>query len=763
MAGPGIRYRELARALAPSFEVTLAIPNDTDLSGQPFALWPYHRAQWASLAPAAHRAQVIVAPGDSLAEFPALETLPAILVVDGYDPHTLETLALWSDEPLEVQADRHEARLNVLRRQCRAADFLICASERQRDWWLGQLEQAGRVNPQTYHTDPSLRNLVDVVPFGLPSERPKARRPVVRGVWPGIAADDELLLWGGGPWEWLDPPTAVRAVRRLVDGGRERVRLVFPGTRHPNPDIPDMRQRARTVALADELSLTGTHAFFGDWVTYEDWPAVLLEADVGLSLHHDTVEARLAFRSRVLDYVWGGLPSVLTRGDASADLVASYGLGRLTDFGDDAAVADAIAALLDKPIPKARFASAQQALIWEHAAAPLAAFCRAPRRAADRQPPPAQERQEQQTGADRSLCELQTEIACLQEQLARCERERSGRAVRWAAKIRARVSDNRLMGFWRDMRHTQRFYGQLAAEVGEASDHAFLDRAYWRILKRAPDSQGFEHFTSLLAQGKLSRRGAVASLVASPEFRTQPRARLGVTGSLHMVRCQMVRQLPRAKHILDLGGSAPHSLQGSLRVMGYPHRVASLIIVDLPPADRQGHYRLGDREQGGAWIETEMGPVRYLHTSMTDLSAIPSNSIDLVFAGQSIEHVSEADAFQVFREVFRVLRPGGHFCLDTPNAALARIQSPERLIHPEHKIEYRVSELVSRLRQAGFQIEHVQGLCPMPRTRQTGVFDEEELFANAYLSDDAENSYVFYVHAVREGDSRGQPDMGETG
>ncbi|MEJ2211193.1 MAG: hypothetical protein P8129_19425, partial [Anaerolineae bacterium] len=111
MAGPGIRYQGLARVLARSFDVTLAIPGETDLDEQDVALWPYRRNEWASLAPVAHRARVIVAPGDSLVEFPALEALPSPLVVDGYDPHTLETLAMWGSEAVSVQDARYGARL----------------------------------------------------------------------------------------------------------------------------------------------------------------------------------------------------------------------------------------------------------------------------------------------------------------------------------------------------------------------------------------------------------------------------------------------------------------------------------------------------------------------------------------------------------------------------------------------------------------------------------------------------------------------------
>lgn len=399
MAGPGIRYRELARVLSQTCQVTLAVPDQPGLGDQPFDgaqdrsfhVWPYRRDSWPSLASIANRADAIVACGDSLADFPALAELRTPLVIDGYDPHTLETLALWSIESLAVQTARHDARLAILRRQCQAGDFFLCASERQRDWWLGLLEQEGRINPQTYGEDPSLRRLVNVVPYGLPSEPPRAARPVLRGIWPGVGPEDRIVLWGGGLWEWLDPLTALRAVRRLADEGLA-LRLVFPGTRHPNPGMTDMPMRARTVALAEELGLTGRYAFFGDWVPYEDWPGVLLEADVGLSLHPDTVEARLAYRSRVLDYVWAGLPMVVTRGDAAADLVSGYDLGLVVDYDDDVGVAEAIARLLDEgrgeasKIRRRCFGTARQDLTWERAAEPLVAFCREPRRAPDRSP-----------------------------------------------------------------------------------------------------------------------------------------------------------------------------------------------------------------------------------------------------------------------------------------------------------------------------------------------------------------------------------------
>ncbi len=83
-------------------------------------------------------------------------------------------------------------------------DFFVCASERQRDYWMGMLSARGRVDRATYEADPTLRSLIDVLPFGCPTEPPVATEPVLRGVHPAIGTDDIVITWGGGTWEWFD-------------------------------------------------------------------------------------------------------------------------------------------------------------------------------------------------------------------------------------------------------------------------------------------------------------------------------------------------------------------------------------------------------------------------------------------------------------------------------------------------------------------------------------------------------------------------------
>lgn len=298
--------------------------------------------------------------------------------------------------------------------------------------------------------------------------------------------------------------------------------------------------------------------------------------------------------------------------------------------------------------------------------------------------------------------------------------------------------------------HAIRLYRSISAEVAGASSHAFVDRCFWRIWRRGAEADLFNHYVNQLANRERTRLSIVYEMSRSPEHVVAVRSwqHYALLEALHLTRCQMIRHLPPAQTIVDIGGAAPASIQGSLLVMGYRHHFQSLTIVDLPPDKRlYDTYSQADDEHRDGTISTEMGPIRYVHGSMTDLGNIESSSVDLVFSGQSIEHVSREDGLKVFREVYRVLKPNGLFCLDTPNSKLTRIQSPDQFVHPEHQVEYQPTELATLVEQAGYQIVKLQGLCPMPQTVATGIFNEMEAIQNATLSNQPDLCYLFAIQA----------------
>lgn len=384
MAGPAIRAWELGRLLAAEHPVTLAAPPPLPAELAGFRLVEARRSV---VGAEVQKAEVVVVQGTALDAFPQLALSGKPLVVDLYDPYVLENLEVHAARGMAERLAIHEHDLETLVEQARLGDFFLCASERQRHFWLGLLTALGRVNPLTYEEDPELRRLLAIVPFGLPDRPLQPLGPALRGVVPGIGHDDFVLLWGGGIWNWFDPLTLLRAVAE-VSRHHPGLRLVFMGTRHPNPSIPRMRRATEALELARRLGLEGRHAFFLDrWVPYREREGFLAEADVGVSLHLPTVETVFSFRTRVLDYLWAGLPMLVTEGDTMADLVAEAGLGLVVPPRDVDAAAAALRRLMEDDqlrgdCRQACLAVAQR-YRWSAVAAPLLEFCRQPRRSPD--------------------------------------------------------------------------------------------------------------------------------------------------------------------------------------------------------------------------------------------------------------------------------------------------------------------------------------------------------------------------------------------
>jgi len=211
---------------------------------------------------------------------------------------------------------------------------------------------------------------------------------------------------------------------------------------------------------------------------------------------------------------------------------------------------------------------------------------------------------------------------------------------------------------------------------------------------------------------------------------------------IHNARVKLIAsRLPRASVIVDLGGAA-----GSIFAMGYPHGFDKLIVVDLPRDARHEMYRdliMSD-------IDTKQGPIFTLLTSMTDLSAIESGSVDLVWSGQSIEHITVSDAKLVYSEVIRILKPGGHFCLDTPNRLMTELHiGTTDWVHPEHKIEYYPKDLQRDLRAAGFTIVDQLGVVEMINTTRQKHIDYRDFYVSSGVNTNLDGSYIQYYDCIR--------------
>jgi hypothetical protein len=387
MTEAAIRAWELAGIVGREFPTTLAAPTPVPPDGPGFALigLPPASEGYPALVDLIRAHDIIVAQALPLAAIPAEEMETKYLVVDLCRPWALERLEARRGIEPGSEDDGLARDLVAINGLLAAGDFFLCPGETQRAFWLGALTHAGRLTDTIYARTGDGRALIDIVPFGIPSAPALKRAKVLKGVVPGIAPNDFVVLWSGG----TDPLALVHATARLRDV-EYPIRTVFPETRQPGasagaPALTASFEAARQ--RGDELDLIGTHLFFPEAaVPYGQRGEYLLEADASVSLLSPTLDARFGFRAHVLDALWAGIVPVISDGDTTADLLRAYEAGRIIPPGDDAALAIALANLLDNPYDRrllaARGHTLGQSFTWEAVAQPLLAFCRQPAKGA---------------------------------------------------------------------------------------------------------------------------------------------------------------------------------------------------------------------------------------------------------------------------------------------------------------------------------------------------------------------------------------------
>lgn len=380
MSGPGIRYFNFAKELSKKLSVILFIPNNTtdmNFEGENFKVILGNRKE---LKCEIKKVDSIVVQGIAFRLYPFLKKVKKPIVVDIYDPITLENLELRKFLKLNDRVTYHETDVELILEELSIGDFFICASEKQKDYWMGMLSAINRVNPVTYTDDVQMRKLIDVVPFGFNDEEPKKTKNVLKGVWKNINVNDKVLIWGGGIWNWFDPLTLIEAMK-IISTKRNDVKLFFMGIGHPSLNV-DTTVADECVARSKKYGIYNKSVFFNDWVDYNERQNYLLEADIGVSTYLNNLETRYSFRTRILDYLWCELPMVLTRGDYMSELVEKNELGFCHDAGNCNELAEKIIELLDN---KEKYTKAKENIKtiknrykWDNVVKPLADFCENP-------------------------------------------------------------------------------------------------------------------------------------------------------------------------------------------------------------------------------------------------------------------------------------------------------------------------------------------------------------------------------------------------
>ncbi len=292
----------------------------------------------------------------------------------------------------------------------------------------------------------------------------------------------------------------------------------------------------------------------------------------------------------------------------------------------------------------------------------------------------------------------------------------------------------------------KRLINQTSYSSKEDKSLSDVCHAYELILQRPIDSNGKSFWEAKIKNGTFSRTLLVDTLVSSPEY--QMLKKTPFHEMVHLARVEWIKKLPDVSFILDIGGSSPNIDQGALIELGYPYRPKKLFIFDLPPEEQYwGKPKFPqDRDYSFAW-----GNLKYFHgraENIQTVGALQHTKFDMVYMGQTIEHIMPEFLPGVLEWIGDHLADDGKFIFDTPNRLITAIQS-DAFIDPDHKIEYTPNELRDILHRCNFSISDSWGLLPMPKTFKLKKFSPQEVYDHALVSNELEISYLFAFSCER--------------
>lgn len=372
MAGPGVRCFEMAKILSEHFDITLLVPDSCDIKSKSFEILFYNsNSASKSIGKLIQKADIVIAQNLRPTLLWKINRLKIVYIADLYDPLTVEVLEYSKYESSRQKKYVFDFNYYSLLLQINTANHLLCASNRQRDFYTGILSDQKLIDPNVYQQSPDIKKLISLVPFGLSKDKlPVLNIQTVKSKIPNLKENDKIIYWGGGIFNWFDPLSIIKAIEQ-ISKTRGDIKLFFLGVKHPNPKIKQMEIAKRSIDYCKKKDLLDKFVFFNyGWTPYQERVHFLSRASMAISTHFDNLETRLSFRTRVLDYLWAELPMIMTKGDSMADLCQEKNLGIVVKFQNVKEIQKAILDLADDKKRtdqiKSNIAKAKVEFYWEN-------------------------------------------------------------------------------------------------------------------------------------------------------------------------------------------------------------------------------------------------------------------------------------------------------------------------------------------------------------------------------------------------------------
>ena len=223
-------------------------------------------------------------------------------------------------------------------------DFFICASEAQRNYYVGMMSIIGIKN---YNID----NL-EIVPYA-----PKSNKPIIKNkkiLEKIVGKNKKILLWMGSIFSWYDYKTTLEGLKLIVKKD-PNVCLVFVGGYNPYVKELTKENYLECKKYAKKLDLINKNVFFLDWVVREDLLSIYNESKLSLAISFNKVESSITHRTRIIDSFRVRTPILCTKNDAFANIIKENNLGIVIDEKNPEQFSRKVLKFIDKKDQLKRF------------------------------------------------------------------------------------------------------------------------------------------------------------------------------------------------------------------------------------------------------------------------------------------------------------------------------------------------------------------------------------------------------------------------
>ena len=294
------------------------------------------------------------------------------LIVDLYAPYLIEHLYYDYNQKKDGEYRYADDIWFSTLAPIQYGDYFICASERQKKYYLGILAACGRLNPKNVNSE-----LIDVVPFGVSKNFKLENKKVLKKK---IQKNKKIILWMSAFYNWLNPVKTAKIMKELNKINKDYV-LAVVGAKSPFVHYSMYEKNyEKFTSYVKKNKLKNIYMF--DWLDSEDIASVYNESDLFIVTYENSLETLLSYRVRMMNALMGKLPVISEKGDVVSEMIEKNNLGLIFDNKSPKEIAEKISNLQKSDIKKIKN-NIKKFLpyhYWEKIIDPIDNFCKNPKK-----------------------------------------------------------------------------------------------------------------------------------------------------------------------------------------------------------------------------------------------------------------------------------------------------------------------------------------------------------------------------------------------